>query len=86
MAEIIYPNGETLPFEMKGKTASLRELQDAVGGYIETVPTNDGRIMVVNEEGKLKDLEMNHVATELLTHNADVIVGNAVILGQDEME
>lgn len=86
MAEIIYPNGETLPFEMKGKTASLKELQDAVGGLIECVDTNDGRLMIINEEGKLEGLEPNHVATELFAPGHDIIVGNAVILNHVEME
>lgn len=42
-----------------GNPAKLEEFQQIVGGYIETVQVRDGRdgaIMVVNEEGLLKNL------------------------------
>ena len=87
MAEIIYPNGETLGFEFEGEKPTLAALQAAVEGYIQIVKTNDGRFLICNEEGKLKNLEPNHVATELYEHGqCDAIVGNAVILNGDEME
>ena len=86
MVEVIYPNGETLPMEMKGKKPTLKEMQDIVEGYIEVVSTNDGRLMVINEEGKLKNLEPNHVATELFVPGMDIIVGNAIVMNKEEME
>jgi len=87
MAELIYPNGEALSLEPKnGKTFSLQELQDAVEGYIEMVSTKDGRNMVINEEGKLKGLEINHEATKLFAPGVDVIVGNAVVCSSEEIE
>ena len=91
MAEIIYPNGESLPFEPKdGKEFSLKELQDAVGGLIEVVSLSNGKLMIINEEGKFKNLESNHVATELFTPESrifpDHIVGNAIVMEREEME
>lgn len=86
MAEIIYPNGETLPFEIEGDKPTLKELQDAVGGYIEVVTLLDGRLMAMDEEGKLKGYEVNHVATEMFAPGHDVVVGNVVVMNADEME
>ena len=69
----------------------LKDLQDMVGGNIETVPTVlvDGWsrekgvqiMMLVNEEGKLQELPVNQLATNLSVLWDDVVVGNAVILG-----
>ena len=65
-----------------GKEAELREmpntlkaLQSAVGGYIETVTFAEDCTLVVNEEGKLKGLPMNFRIF------GDVIAGTAVLAG-----
>ena len=52
---------------------------------------NDGRIMVVNEEGKLQSLEMNDEATEIATeHHAlfdgDWICGDVLICNEREVQ
>lgn len=45
-----------------GRDYSLDELQKAVCGYIETVNVSDNdRLLVVNEEGALRDLPTNWV-------------------------
>ena len=69
----------------------LKEMQDMVEGYIETVPTviaphwaDEKGVsirMVVNEEGKLRGLDWNTKATTLYGHSQDYIVGNALIVG-----
>lgn len=79
-AMIIYTNGEVR--EVSPKTPpyfSLKEMQTAVGGYIENVYLDDGKIMVVNEEGKLNNLPVNAVATELYNNPLDVIVGDVLV-------
>lgn len=68
----------------------LKEMQDMVEGYIETVPTmiapnwaDEKGVsirMVVNEEGKLRGLDWNEKATMLDGH-LDYIAGNALIVG-----
>jgi len=66
MATILYPDGrhsEVKP--ANGTDFKLDELSKIVGGHIEIIPTRDGRIMVLNEEGKLLDLPRNEQA-ELL--------------------
>lgn len=68
-----------------GKLFNLRELQDAVKGYIELVYLTDGKIMVVNEEGKLNGFEINHNATKLANLPNDVIVGDVLICSNKEI-
>lgn len=87
MKEVIYPNGETLDFETKDEKPTLEELQAAVGGYIEVVTLSDGNLMIIDEEGKLKHKEPNHVATErAFPFGGDTIVGEAVVLSPDLMD
>lgn len=65
----------------------LEDLQSAVGGHIEIVPTKNGKYMVVNEEGKLMGLEVNVDATKMYeSGGADFIVGNVVICEKNEIK
>ena len=68
---------------------TLEDLQALVGGYIEVIPTRitrteNGPMMVVNEEGKLLGLPRNDIATFLgcsATHPLeDYIVGDVVLV------
>ena len=81
---------ETVEVKPKsGKTFSLSELQGFVEGYIEIIDLRNGKIMVVNEEGKLKDLPFNHAATKIYAEtysNRDVIVGNALVCKSTEIK
>jgi len=38
---------------------TLKALQEAVGGYIETVTLDNGVVLICNEEGKLRDMPYN---------------------------
>ena len=72
-----------------GASFTLLELQLIVGGYIEAVPTHDGRVMVCNEDGKRLNLPVNHAAT-LILHVAggmpdDFVVGNVLIATKEEL-
>ena len=62
---------------MTDKPPSLEEAQEFVGGYVEMVRLPDGDQMLVNEEGRLRHLEINHTASELA---GQMIVGPAMIL------
>lgn len=72
----------------KCEEITLDELQKVVDGYIETVPVTIGNgryIMVVNEEGKLRNLDYNLCATKIRNRyrtTEDVIVGNVAIVKQ----
>ena len=66
----------------------LEVIQDLVGGYIEYVDlSQDGVDMIINEEGKIYNLDYNLYATLLYraTHlyKDDYIVGDVVIVGTD---
>ena len=67
---------------------TLREYQTMVEGYIELVPVfpkYDYCVMLVNEEGKLNNLPINQVATNVYgEYPFDCIVGNALILKRGE--
>lgn len=65
-------NGDTVEKELK-------EMQQAVGGYIETVHLKDGGVMLVDEEGLLKQYPRNDLASILSGHH---IYGTALIVGQ----
>lgn len=81
---VITTKGE---YEEKEIDNNLKTLQDIVGGYIQYVDiSQDGLQMIVNEEGKIMDLEYNLGATLLYntTHlYNDMILGNAIIVNTD---
>ena len=61
---------------------ALEALQQAVGGYIETLPvvavdSNEKAVMVMDEEGQLKGKEHN------ITICGQDIVGTVLLCGQD---
>jgi hypothetical protein len=71
------------------KQFTLKELQDFVKGYIEIAYLSDDMIFVCNEEGKLKDLPENDIATAIWMGNfgpADVIVGDVAIIHKSLMQ
>jgi hypothetical protein len=62
MIQLIKSNGEVT----ENFTAdTLKEKQDAVGGYIEVVHTQQKKVLIVNEEGRIKNLPFNLKATEV---------------------
>lgn len=66
------------------KPPTLKEAQTIVGGYVERLVLPDTRIMLMNEDGILRQLPINEDAS-LLTLPAGggighFIVGNVVIL------
>ena len=87
MATLIKANGEETNVLPKNKTDfKLDEMQNYVGGFIETVRTKDNKIMVINEEGKINELPMNEKATDLYVHsNFDFIVGDVLICNENEI-
>lgn len=83
---ILCTNGEKKVVRPKnGTDFKLVELQGFVGGYIEVVTLDNGRIMVVNEEGKLLGLDYNIGATNLVYECGikDLIVGDVLVCDDD---
>ena len=67
---------------------TLQEMQKFVGGYIEVVYLNKESMMIIDEEGKLKDKPVNKEATDLAhkheaIFNTDYIAGDAMVLSGD---
>ena len=57
------------------------------GGWIQIVQTRDGRLMVLDEEGKLKGFPVNRVATGLYQHGAqDPIVGDVLVCNEGDID
>lgn len=89
MATLYEPSGKVSEWKPRnGKTFTLKELQAAVGGYIELVKVVEGgsKLMFVNEEGKMNGLPINEAATELWANPHDFIVGNALVCSPKEVD
>jgi len=70
---------------MDEKPPSLKYMQQYVGGLIQIIDLSDGRQIIINDEGKLKELPYNKEATEIANKDGalfsgDFIVGNAIVL------
>ena len=84
----ITTNNEMLTVDIVG----LDEMQESVGGFIEIVrpygfceldvPDSKSLIMIVNEEGKRLDLEVNEIATDLYESYCDSIAGDVLIMAE----
>jgi hypothetical protein len=61
----------------------LAAMQQAVGGYIEVIKLHDGRFMVFNDEGPMRNLPLNALASGL-AHQS--ILGNAIVLSSEEAD
>ena len=89
-AKIIYTDKEAEDYTPKnGKTFGLTEMQEIVGGYIEPIRLNDGRVIIVDEEGKAKGKAVNIPATNILRRDhftTDYIVGTAIVCDADMID
>ena len=68
--------------QSKEDSPSLSEAQKFVGGWVEVVQVNDG-ILIIDEEGKLKDKPVNEVASKMYADkygDEDIIVGDAIYI------
>lgn len=76
-------NGEIIPVTpINKKSFTLGELQDIVGGYIQVIALQDGRLMILDEEGKLYGKSRNNTATNVAKDtlfNNDYIVGDVLV-------
>lgn len=79
--QIIKTDGTTINYSPKaGAHYELEELQEIVGGFIEIISLHDGRMMVINEEGKLNGLPYNDLATDI-AHDANAIYDDDFVVG-----
>lgn len=87
MAKIIKTDGNIKYVKPKNnKDFSLEELQKIIGGHIQIVKTKRGKLMVINEEGKLLRLQKNRKATDLYEYGGtDIIVGDVLVIDKDQI-
>lgn len=89
MAIFIQPKSRKgTPAKPKGKKFTLSELQNLVDGPIELINLSSKLTIVVNEEGKLRGLPVNRVATAIMQNArkcSDFIVGNALVVDSTEI-
>ena len=89
--EIIKADGTRINIRPEnGRDFQLRELQEIVGGYIQIISLHDGRLMVLNEEGKLLALPYNNDATEIAQEaeaifDYDFIAGDVLVCKEGEV-
>ena len=92
MATIYKAHGEVIEIEPRnGKDFKLSELQAIVSGYIEIVYLPENKIMIVNEEGKLNGLAINHNATRIfneafLPQFYDIICGDVLVCDSNQVK
>ena len=75
---------------------TLKAAQDFVGGYVEGITFPNGDYLIINEEGKLKNLPLNPEATALwratfdndnyVTGRKDFVVGPAILIKKQALK
>lgn len=96
MAKLIKTDGTIQEVKPNnGKFFSYEELKEFVEGMVEMVPLPNGKVIIVNEEGKLNGLLKNEKATEVWKqeypiekyplNNDELIVGNALLAEEKEL-
>ena len=75
---------------------NLKEAQKFVGGYVEGITFPNGDYLIINEEGKLRNLPLNEEATKLwkdtfdndnyITGRNDFVVGPAILIKKDALK
>lgn len=91
MAQLIKANGEVTEVKpANGKTFSLKELQNFVGGYVERFRAGE-KVFNWNEDGRMMKLPKNEKATNILyvecdgMNNVQDIVGDVLICEESEI-
>ena len=89
-AKIIYTDKEAEDYTPKnGKTFGKTEMYGIVEGYIDIIRLNDGRVIVVDSQGKALNKAVNIPATNILRrdhYTTDYIVGTAIVCDADMID
>ena len=91
MATLIQVDGsERQVLPASGQAFTLEELQALVGGYVEPLRLPSGDIVLLDEDGKLKQKPKNGRATTLVRSAgiaaADFIVGDVLVCSKSELD
>lgn len=82
---VVIPAGAEHPYTHI-TAGSFKELQELVGGFLQTIKVAPDTVMFINKEGKIDDLPFNGLATCVakdVLMPGDIILGNAVLIGVD---
>lgn len=73
---------------MNGESYTLQELQHYVGGHIETVNVGNGKVLIVDDEGKQKEKLPNRIATGWLRVEGihDWVAGDAMLIDRKHIK
>jgi hypothetical protein len=79
-----------------GKSFTLKELQEYVGGMVDIQHLPDGRVIYLNDNGKIEGLEKNEIATEIWKraypideypdNNDELMVGDILLMEKTDDE
>lgn len=74
-----------------GSDFQLEEVWDLIGGYVQVVQLHGGNIMLVDEDGFMKQLPFNREATVWLVGHCDfqnliAVVGTALVCKSEEFK
>ena len=90
LAKIIYTDKEAEDYTPKnGKTFGKTEMYGIVEGYIDIIRLNDGRVIIVDSQGKALNKAVNIPATNILRRDhftTDYIVGTAIVCDSDMVD
>tara|TARA_R110000822_G_scaffold90457_1_gene209075 strand:+ start:3358 stop:3600 length:243 start_codon:yes stop_codon:yes gene_type:complete len=79
MATLLKSDGSK---QEKVNVSTLKSMQDMVGGYIEFIYLPKSKILIVDEEGRLKNYPLNQQASELC---GQLIVGDVILADNSEV-
>ena len=89
-AKIIYTDKEAEDYTPKnGKTFGKTEMCGIVEGYIDIIRLNDGRVIIVDSQGKALNKAVNIPATNIMRrdhYTTDYIVGTAIVCDSDMVD
>jgi|TARA_R110002153_G_scaffold162171_1_gene314646 hypothetical protein len=74
--------------DKKEDQPTLKEAQEFVGGLVERVELKNGDVMLIDEEGKFKQNNINPKATDHWIESygtTDVIFGDAILIKQNAL-
>ncbi len=90
MTKIYKTNGEVIEVKPKNSTDFIfGELSEIVGGNIGVIQLSDRRVMIFNEQSKMRDLPFNELATMLSQDSirtGDYIAGDVLVCDKNQVK
>jgi len=83
MATLIKSDGTEEAVEFRKGSLKLEQWQKLVGGYVQHVRLGNGKILLCDEDGKMKQKPINLKASELWT---DTVVGDVLVCTYKEFQ